>query len=285
MERIQFKSDESTQIVRKTFNCEIKSTNEGKDEGTIEAIVNVFNIVDRTGERTMPGMADASIAKGFPLGVWHHDWANPIAETLDAKDLKPEDPLLPEALKHLGGLYIKGKFVKEIDDSWQAFLKLKHGFIKQFSIGYRVIKSLWNSDEEVRELHEIEWFEWSPVLIGANQATSLLGLKNLPQNDAIIKQFLEGIHESTLEDHSTTVLDAVDGLIGRFERHTGKRLESASALSASAIERIERHSARLADLRAKGTPSTTEDSDPSQKQLRAEIDREFLKTMRTQIGV
>lgn len=272
---------DTKEIRRFTAGCSIKAASE--PEGILEAIVNVFNLVDRTDERTMPGIFEESLASKMPRGVWHHRWDQPIARTLEAKELKPGDPLLPESLKHLGGLYIKGQFFKEIEDSWQAFLKIFHGLIDEFSIGYRMIEWKYNTEDEILDLTKGEWFEWSPVLVGANQATTVISAKDLTQSDAI-QQFLKGTHNATLEDHASTVLDAVDGLISRLERHGAKTLETAKHLSAPALERIDRHSDRLKTLREKGTPSPTEDPE-EQKRLRAEIDREFLKTMRNEIGV
>jgi HK97 family phage prohead protease len=270
------------EIKRKNYGCSIKAANQ--EEGVLEAIVNVFNIVDRTNEITRPGLFAESLEKKLPRGVWHHRWDQPIARTLEAKELLPEDPLLPESLKHLGGLYIRAQFVKEIDDSWQAFLKIKHGFIDEFSIGYDLSKTARDDESGTVELLKGEWFEWSPVLVGANQATEPISIKSLSESEAIDK-FLKGVHTSTLEEHSDAVLDAVDGLIGRLERHAEKRLENSSRLSESQIERIGRHAARLSTLREKGPISQTQDTADADRRLRAEVDREFLKTMRTQIGV
>jgi HK97 family phage prohead protease len=275
-----------TKDLRKTFGCQIKAVDE--PEGILEAIVNVFNIVDRTDERTMPGMAERSIAKKMPRGVWHHRWAEPIAKTLDARELKPGDPLLPEDLKEFGGLYIRGQFFKEITDSWQAFLKILNGLIDEFSIGYRVVKSMYNSDEEVWELHEIEWFEWSPVLVGANQATAVLSAKSLSSEEGakqllsdpdIRKQFLEGQLKMTLDEHSSLSLDVSEGLIARLERMKADGLTISTAVT----DRVKSHLARLESAIAPA-PSQTQDPD-EQKRLRCEIDREFLKTMRRCAGV
>ncbi len=271
------------QPYRKSFGCTLKAANE--PEGVLEAIVNVFNIKDRTDEITRPGIFEESIASKMPRGVWHHQWDQPIAKTLDARELKPGDPLLPAVLKEFGGLYIKGQFFKEIEDSWQAFLKIFHGLIDEFSIGYRMIEWKWNDDEETLDLLKGEWFEWSPVLVGANQATTVISAKSadeeakrLLSDPAIRKQFIEGQLAMPFDAHAELALDVNEGFIARLERMNGKGLD----LSPTAIEKVKTHLARFTELAAAVT-SQPQDSD-EQKRLRVEHDREFLKTMRLTAG-
>lgn len=165
----------SDEIKRKSFQAHFKANPE--ESGTVEAIVSVFGNVDSYNERVMAGAFADSLSRKLPKGVWMHQWDQPICKTVEAKELLPGDPLLPEALKELGGLYVKGQFYEEIDDSHQAYLKIKNGFIDEFSIGYRLKK--WTVDDETKiwDLLELDLFEWSPVLVGANRATATLSVK------------------------------------------------------------------------------------------------------------
>jgi HK97 family phage prohead protease len=188
----------------KSFGAAFKAVGE---EGQVEAIVSVFGNADSYGERVMPGAFNESLGRKLPKGVWMHDWSNPVAKTLEAVELLPGDARLPEHLKALGGLYVKGQFFKDIDDSWQAYLKVREGLVDEFSIGYRLQE--WAKDEQdgTIKLLKLDLYEWSPVLVGANRATATLS----------VKQFLEdGNVAMSLQDHTDAVLDAAAGLVKRF---------------------------------------------------------------------
>lgn len=146
------------------------------EEGIVEAIVSVFGNVDSYGEAVMPGAFAKSLGRKYPKGVMCHDWDESICVTLEAKELMPYDPLLPDSIKELGGLYVKMQFFPDITDSWQAYLKLKRGLYDEFSIGFTVKN--YQIVDQVVQLTEIELYEYSPVLIGANRMTALLSVKS-----------------------------------------------------------------------------------------------------------
>lgn len=157
----------------KSIAAEIKAVG---DEGIIEAVVSVFGNIDSYGEIVMPGSFTKSLGEGLPTGVLSHDWDNPVAITLEAEELAAGDNRLPEKSREHGGLRIVGQFFQDIPSSWEAYLKIKRGLFREFSIGYQVLEDAWNNG--VRELHAIKLHEWSPVLVGANPATSLLAVKS-----------------------------------------------------------------------------------------------------------
>lgn len=164
-------------IERKAFPvAEMKVSD--NEAGIIEAIVSVFNNVDSGNEKVMPGFFSKSIQKKLPKGVWAHDWKQPIAKTLEAKELLPGDPLLPESLKELGGTYIKGQFNLETQRGREAYSDVKFGIVDEFSIGYRVVKDGKDKESGARELIEGDWKEWSPVLVGMNPETRLISVKS-----------------------------------------------------------------------------------------------------------
>lgn len=247
------------EILRKSLGYSLKAANES--DGILEAIVNTLTLVDRTDERTMPGIFNESISKKLPRGVWHHRWDQPIAKTLEASEIPAGDSRLPEESRAYGGLYIKAQFFPDIEDSWQAFLKIKAGLIDEFSIGYRMIETSYNQEEEVLNLIKGEWYEWSPVLVGANQATSVLSIKS---SDGL-----------TLQEETDAVLDAAENLTKRLESHAEKRIESKGRLSQASIDRLDSVQKRLEAIREVGNKSS----------LRAEFDREYLAFLKTQSGV
>jgi len=192
------------EIRHKSFGAHFKAQG---DEGIVEAIVSVFGNIDSYNERVMPGAFKSSIGARMPKGVWMHDWEQPVAKTIEAIELLPGDERLPESLKELGGLYVKGQFFRDIEDSWQAYLKVKNGLVDEFSIGYRLLKHTVNDETGVIDLLDIDLIEWSPVLVGANPATAMLAAKQI---------LAEGHVGLKLDDHTETVLDAVDGLVKRY---------------------------------------------------------------------
>ena len=162
-------------IERKSFEIETKA--EG-DTGVIEAIVSVFNNVDIYGDRVKFGFFDESLRNKMPKGVWAHDWKTPVAKTLEARELMPGDALLPEKLKDLGGLYIKGQFNMNTQRGRETYSDIKEGIIDEFSIGYSVTEEGYSPDG-ARELVKGKLYEWSPVLFGANSETALISAKGL----------------------------------------------------------------------------------------------------------
>ncbi len=171
------------EIERKLFDCgEFKATD--ATEGIAEMIVSVFNNVDSGKDIVMPGFFANSIATrrtsdGRPKvkGVWSHDWTSPIAKTLDARELQPGDAMLPAQLSGLGGLWVKAQFNLNTQRGREAFSDLQFGTIDEFSIGYSVKRAEYDNETDVRRLIEGEWYEWSPVLVGMNDATALLSTK------------------------------------------------------------------------------------------------------------
>lgn len=172
---------ERMNIERKSFGIDVKVTD--GEQGIVEAIVSVFNNVDSYGDRVRFGFFDESLRGKMPKGVWAHNWNIPVAKTLEARELMPGDPLLPESLKDLGGLYIKGKFNLNTQRGAEAYSDIKEGIIDEFSIGYTVVEEQYAPDG-ARELIKGKLYEWSPVLFGANSETAVISAKGL--NDDVM---------------------------------------------------------------------------------------------------
>ena len=155
---------------RKQFSATVTGTEDKK--GIVEAIVSVFGNTDVANEVVLPGAFEKSLLTRLPKGVWAHDWHTPVAKTLEAREVRAGEK------SKIGGLYIKGQFNLETQRGREAFSDIDFGIIDEFSIGYRVVKDSLNTDTGIRELIEVELFEWSPVLIGMNPATELLKVKS-----------------------------------------------------------------------------------------------------------
>lgn len=140
-----------------------KEKEDDKERGIIEAYVSIFNNVDSMNERVLKGAFKKSLEKKLPKGVWSHKWDEPIAKTLEAEE---DDK----------GLRIKGKLILGVQRAREVYELLKEGVIDEFSIGYRVVKDQIRNG--IRELKEVELYEWSPVLVGANDKTELVDIKD-----------------------------------------------------------------------------------------------------------
>jgi HK97 family phage prohead protease len=217
-------------LEHKSFKARVKA----EDEGILEAIVSVFGNVDQAEERVLPGFFQESLAQKMPKGVWMHDWTAPVAKTLEAREILPGDPLLPDHLKELGGLYIKGQFNLDTQRGREAFSDLKFGIVDEFSIGYRNIVTQYDEEDKVLNLVKGELYEWSPVLVGCNRETALLSAKGM-----------------TFDQQFTETLDSLDSLIGRWEGLASKRLEKQPRLSQAHQERLKTLGRRLSELEAR----------------------------------
>jgi HK97 family phage prohead protease len=187
-------------VERKSFAAQVTAAppaEGGAPEGLVEAVVAVFSNVDAAREVITPGAFAKSLRAKLPKGVWGHDWSQPVARTEEARELLPGDPLLPEGLRDLGGLYIKGRFNLGTQRGREAYSDLAFGIVDEFSIGYRVVRArrVTEAGDEVEEapgapvpvgapgekgvryLDELALYEWSPVLVGMNPATALLAVK------------------------------------------------------------------------------------------------------------
>ena len=157
---------EKKTIKLRIINCktEFKLT-ETKDEGKVlEAYVSIFNNVDSYGDIIVKGAFAESIKKKLPVGAWAHNWDEPIAKTLEARE---DDK----------GLYIKAKFVEGVQRADEAYALIKEGVITEFSIGFSVLEDESN-DAGNRILKKIKLYEWSPVLAGANSETEVISIKS-----------------------------------------------------------------------------------------------------------
>lgn len=151
-----------------------KAVNE--DEGIVEAFVSVFGNVDLANEIVSLGAMSESIAKGNIKGLWMHDWNRPILTVEHIEEIPAGDPRLPVELKEHGGVFTRQRYYKDIEDSWQSFLKIKHKLVDEYSIGYEVLD--YEIKDGVRVLTKMDLFEVSPVLIGANRKTQTVGVKS-----------------------------------------------------------------------------------------------------------
>ena len=196
--------------------------------GVIEAFVSVFNNVDAGKEIVRQGFFQKSIERKLPKGVWAHDWKQPIAKTLEAKEVPPGDPLLPDNLKTLGGTYIKGQFNMDTQRGREAYSDIKFGIIDEFSIGYSVVRESKDEETGARELLEGDWKEWSPVLVGMNDQTRLVSIKSDKLDDA----------ESDVESFESAV-STLEKFAQKMQRNHENRVKEGRILSTANRSKVQ----------------------------------------------
>lgn len=154
--------------------------------GIIEAIVSITGMKDNVDDVILPGAYEKSLVKRTPKGVWHHSWTDPIAKTHEIKELRPGDPLLPDALPDgspwpsgAGALYVKMEFNLKTDKGRNAYEDVKFfGDSQEWSIGYKVPEKKAYRRNGIRYITELDLYEYSPVLFGAMSSARTTTVKD-----------------------------------------------------------------------------------------------------------
>jgi HK97 family phage prohead protease len=188
VKKIKINGEEKKLVIKAIpFHSEIKAL--GDDEGVIEAYVSVFGNVDSYGDIVEKG-AFTDAVKAFntdgryPKGIWAHDWALPIAKTLEMR----EDER---------GLYIKAKLILSVPEARKAYDLIKAGVITDFSFGYEINDGKVEKDG-YRHLYKLTIYEWSPVLVGANNQAMILDAKSAQES---------GVEEEEVEAHEAAPVE------------------------------------------------------------------------------
>jgi HK97 family phage prohead protease len=182
-------------------------------EGTFEAIVAVFGNVDHVGDRIIAGAFADSIAEwkasGDPIPVlFSHRWDDldaHIGEVLEAEELGPGDARLPDAIKDIGGLYIKALLHVDEDYAGRVWRKLNRRTLREFSFAYDVLESVEVNDPIAAghrvDLVKLGIIEVGPTLKGCNPITQLIGAKARAAGKTGAADLLDELGELTdLED-------------------------------------------------------------------------------------
>jgi HK97 family phage prohead protease len=201
--------------VTKAFSTELKAKD--KKTGIIEAVVSVFGNLDRGREIVAPGAFKESLARKLPKGVWHHRGHIPVAKTLEAKETDE-------------GLFIKGQFNMDTQRGREAFSDIDFGIIDEFSIGYTVRKETWDREERITTLLQVDLWEWSPVLVGMNQSTRLVGTKMFDELLDLSSGSFEELTEATVK-----ILNSVEA---RIEDYSQMRDSRGFKLSDKQVDNI-----------------------------------------------
>lgn len=150
-------------------------------EGIVEAFVSGVGNKDSVGDIVEPGAFKKSLERRHPRVIWSHDWNIPVGKVLEIYEVGPDDPRLPAKMKkaRIGGLYAKVQFNLLSEKGREAFASVAFfGKDQEWSIGYKTLRSKFDPMVKANRLQEVELFEVSPVLHGANQLTGTVSVKS-----------------------------------------------------------------------------------------------------------
>lgn len=150
-------------------------------EGIVECFVAGIGNKDSVGDICAPGAFNASLRRRTPRVVWGHDWNQPIGKVLEIYEVGANDQRLPKKMKEagIGGLYARVQFNLKSERGREAFASISFfGMDQEWSIGYKTLDAVFDNARQANILKEVELYEVSPVLHGANQLTGTISIKS-----------------------------------------------------------------------------------------------------------
>lgn len=196
----------------KNFNFEVKATDEN---GTFEGYAAVFRNTDSYRDVIEPGAFKKTIQESKRVKVlWQHDPHTPIGK-----------PIQMEEDNH--GLYVKAK-ISQTSLGRDVVQLMKDGVIDELSIGFNTIKDEWDNEKNVRRIHEVRLWEFSPVTFAANDQALITDAKGI--NPALVK--LQGWVDEELkagkvlsDKNKGLVNNAIKALTALLESSEGKGIK------------------------------------------------------------
>jgi len=149
--------------------------------GIVECFVAGIGNKDSVGDIVVSGAFAKSLIRRKPRVVWGHNWNDPIGKVLEIYEVPPNDPRLPQKMKlaGIGGLYAKVQFNLNSEKGKEAFTNVAFfGEEQEWSIGYKTLDAIFDNSKQANILREVELYELSPVLHGANQLTGTISVKS-----------------------------------------------------------------------------------------------------------
>jgi len=154
------------------FNKSIEFKTIDEEKGQVEAVFSVYNTLDTDGDVVIPGAIKSGFKDNQVPMVFAHKWDQPIGKgVIETDDDKAT---------------FKGSFFMGTEAGKEAYnLAKEMGDLQEWSFGFRIndyevaeFQKDGESVGDVRYLKDLEVFEVSPVLVGANRETYTLAIKS-----------------------------------------------------------------------------------------------------------
>jgi hypothetical protein len=181
---MSFQTSNFTETLYKSIPGQV---NVNQAQGLVECFVAALGNKDSVGDICLPGCFSSSLKRRKPRVVWGHNWNEPIGKVLEIYEVGPNDPRLPAKMreKRVGGLFARVQFNLAAEKGREAFANVAFfGEEQEWSIGYKTLDAVFDSSQQANLLKEVELYEVSPVLHGANQLTATLSIKSDEQKAA-----------------------------------------------------------------------------------------------------
>jgi HK97 family phage prohead protease len=196
-----------------TKSVSFKTTDDEK--GNVEAVFSVFNNLDSDGDVVVPGAIKSGFKDDQVPMVFAHKWDQPIGK---GKIVQEDDKAV-----------FKGKFFMGTEAGKEAYnLAKEMGDLQEWSFGFRIndyevaeFKKDGESVGDVRYLKDLEVYEVSPVLVGANRQTYTLAIKTGE----------ESVYESSSDEKAANDEDIFDN-----EEDAKKRAEELGCSGTHSVD-------------------------------------------------
>ena len=157
------------------------SINLDEAQGIVECFVAGIGNKDSVGDIVTTGAFTKSLMRRKPRVVWGHNWNDPIGKVLEIYEVPPTDRRLPMKMKMagIGGLFARVQFNLQSEKGKEAFANIAFfGEEQEWSIGYKTLRAQYDQKSQANVIYELELYEVSPVLHGANQLTGTISVKS-----------------------------------------------------------------------------------------------------------
>lgn len=216
-----------------------------EDNGTVSAVFSVFNEIDSDNDVVLPNSIKSGYGDKGVAMVWGHDWKNIIGK---GQIIQDDDKAI-----------FKGQFNLNTTAGKEAYETVKAmGDLQQWSFGFEVndseigmFKKENGEEKEVRYLKDLKVWEVSPVMVGANQNTYTVAVKEQKEpEDEIVEEVVEEKENTGLRfaDEVDNLLIKMVTLLTRAKELTALRLGKNKQLSDSSVEEMEKLKDALQDM-------------------------------------
>lgn len=155
------------------------------DSGEVTALAAVTGVVDEVNDIIVPGALAASLRRRTPRLCAAHDWGRIAGRVVEAKELMPGDPRLPGNApdgtpwpREAGALWFRARFLPTQEGKEARAIAQAFGPETAYSIGYKVADGGARIRGGRRHITDLDVFEISSVLHGANRLATQLDVKS-----------------------------------------------------------------------------------------------------------
>ena len=212
------------------------------ENGTVEAVFSVFNEIDSDNDVVLPNAIRSGYGEKGVVMCWGHDWKQIIGK---GKIVTDENKAT-----------FKGKFNMNTNAGKEAYETVKAmEDMQQWSFGFEVNDSEMGTftkdggeSQEVRYLKDVKVWEVSPVMVGANQNTYTLAIKEAKDDEEILEQDENTDLGLRFTDEVDNLLIKMTALLKRSKELTALRLSKNKTLSEGSIDELEKLKDALQDM-------------------------------------